>query len=107
MDSSSSTNRRADRYRQSRAIANLLKGAATGRLIADGIHPLGQYAKPDKRPHGMWARHQWVSFLDSDQAIENAINYVIENPIKEGKPKQNWKWITPYTGLDLGWTTLN
>jgi len=36
--------------------------------------------------------------LDSDQAIENAINYVIENPIKEGKPKQNWKWITPYDG---------
>ena len=88
-------------------IANLLKGAATARLIDDGIHPLRQYAKPDKRPPGMWARHQWISFLDSDQAIENAINYVIENPIKEGKPMQNWNWITPYAGLDPGWTTLN
>ena len=86
-------------------IANLLKGAATHRLIADGIHPLRQYAKPDKRPPGMWARNQWKSFLDSDEAIENAINYVIENPIKEGKPRQNWRWLTPYTGLDPGWTT--
>lgn len=82
-------------------IANLLKGAATRRLIADGIHPLRQYAKPNQRPPGMWARNQWMSFLDSDKAIESAINYVIENPIKEGKPRQNWKWITPYTGLDL------
>ena len=86
-------------------IANLLKGDATHRLIADGIHPLRQYAKPDKRPPGMWARNQWKSFLDSDEAIENAINYVIENPIKEGKPRQNWRWLTPYTGLDPGWTT--
>jgi REP element-mobilizing transposase RayT len=86
-------------------IANLLKGAATRRLIADGIHPLRQYAKPNQRPPGMWARNQWMSFLDSDKAIESAINYVIENPIKEGKPRQNWKWITPYTGLDPGWTT--
>jgi REP element-mobilizing transposase RayT len=86
-------------------IANLLKGAATRQLIADGIHPLQQYAKQGKRLPGMWARHQWKSFLDSDEAIENAINYVIENPIKEGKPRQNWRWLTPYAGLDPGWIT--
>jgi REP element-mobilizing transposase RayT len=86
-------------------IANLLKGAATRQLITDGIHPLQQYAKVNKRTPGMWARHQWKSFLDSDEAIENAINYVIENPLKEDKPRQNWKWITPYAGLDPGWTT--
>ncbi len=88
-------------------IANLLKGAATRQLIADGLHPLQQYAKSDNRPPGMWARHQWKSFLDSDAAIENAIAYVIENPIKEGKPRQNWNWITPYSGLEPGWTTYH
>ena len=92
---------------QAEQIANLLKGAATRRLIADGNHPLQKYAKPGTRPPGMWARHLWKSFLDSDKAIENAINYVIENPIKEGKPQQNWKWITPYAGLDPGWTTYH
>jgi REP element-mobilizing transposase RayT len=88
-------------------IANLLKGAATRQLIADDLHPLRQFAKPDKRPPGIWARHQWKSFLDSDAAIENAIAYVIENPIKEGKPRQNWKWIAPYAGLEPGWTTYH
>ncbi|MFO1065467.1 MAG: hypothetical protein U0892_16500 [Pirellulales bacterium] len=88
-------------------IANLLKGAATRQLIADDLHPLRHYAKSGKRPPGMWARHQWKSFLDSDAAIENAISYVIENPIKEGMPKQNWKWMTPYAGLESAWTTYH
>ncbi len=86
-------------------IANLLKGAATCQLIDDHLHPLAAHAKPGKRPPGMWARHQWKVYLDSDEAIENAIAYVIDNPIKEGKPQQNWHWITPYAGLDSGWVT--
>ena len=40
-------------------MANLLKGAATTQLIEDHLHPLAQYAKPEERPPGMWARHQW------------------------------------------------
>ncbi|OYP35487.1 transposase [Rhodopirellula sp. MGV] len=88
-------------------IANLLKGAATRRLIEDGLHPLSQHATQGKRPPTMWARHQWKSFLDSDEAIENAMNYVIENPIKEDKPRQLWRWLTPYSGIDSGWTTYH
>ena len=53
----------------------------------------------------MWARGEWKVFLDSDEQIENAIAYVLENPVKEGKPIQHWKWITPYSGLEAGWTT--
>jgi REP element-mobilizing transposase RayT len=86
-------------------IANLLKGAGTRQRIADDPHPLRQYVRPDKRQPGMWARHQWKSFMDREAAIENAIAYVIENPIKEGIPRQNWNWITPYAGLEPGWTT--
>lgn len=86
-------------------MANLLKGAATTQLIEDHLHPLAQYAKPEERPPGMWARHQWKVYLDSDEQIENAIAYVNANPIKEGKPEQKWKWITPYRGLEAGWTT--
>ena len=86
-------------------IANLLKGAATTRLIADKIHPLAAYAKPNRRPPGMWARNEWKVYLSSDEQIENVIAYVNDNPVKEGKPPQTWKWIMPYRGLDSGWTT--
>ena len=88
-------------------IANLLKGAATRQLIEDDQHPLQRYAKPGQRPPGMWARRLWKVYLDSDEQLENAIAYVIDNPIKEGKPKQTWHWLTPYTGLDAGWTTYH
>ena len=86
-------------------IANLLKGAATTRLIADKIHPLAGHAKPNRRPPGMWARNEWKVYLSSDEQIENAIAYVNDNPVKEGKPPQTWKWIMPYRGLYPGWTT--
>ena len=86
-------------------MSNLLKGAATTQLIEDNVHPLAKYAKPGERPPGMWARHQWKVYLDTDEQIENAIAYVTANPIKEGKPEQKWKWITPYRGLETGWTT--
>ena len=86
-------------------IANLLKGAATRQLIQDDRHPLAAHARPNRRPPGMWARHQWKVYLDSDEQIENAIGYVLDNPVKEGKPRQKWKWITPYSGLDSGHTS--
>ncbi len=86
-------------------MANLLKGAATTQLNADDLHPLAQCVKPGERPPGMWARHHWKVYLDSDEQIENAIGYVIANPLKEGKRQQAWKWITPYRGLEAGWTT--
>jgi REP element-mobilizing transposase RayT len=87
-------------------VANLLKGAATTQLLSDHLHPLAEYTKPNSRPPGMWARHEWKVYLDSDDQIENAIAYVNDNPEKEGKPRQHWSWITPYSGLDNGWTTF-
>ena len=88
-------------------IANLLKGAATRQMLEDNRHPLAQYAQPGKTPPGMWARHQWKVYLDSDQAIDNAIAYVIDNPVKEGKPLQKWSWVLPYRGLDTGHVTYS
>ena len=83
-------------------VANLLKGAATKQLVDDGQHPMTQHATAAKRPPAMWARHQWRVYLDSEQAIENAINYVNENPLKEAKPAQRWSWIAPFGGLSPG-----
>ena len=86
--------------------ANLLKGNATRFILKDNRHPLAAFAMPGKRPPRMWAERQWKVFLDSEQAIDNAIAYVNDNPIQEGKPPQSWKFITPFEGLPKsGWTT--
>jgi len=53
----------------------------------------------------MWARRQWKVYLDSEQAIENAMAYVIDNPVKEEKPIQRWSWLAPFSGLASGWTS--
>jgi REP element-mobilizing transposase RayT len=89
-------------------ITNLLKGASTSRIIEEGRHPLANYAKQGERPPRMWAADEWKVYLDSEEAIENAIRYVEENPEKEGKPKQKWSFVTPFAGIPKsGWTTYH
>jgi REP element-mobilizing transposase RayT len=88
-------------------IANLLKGAATRSCIESNCHPLARYAKTGKRPPRMWAEHQWTVFLDSEEAIDNAIHYVEQNPVKESKPAQVWPFVSPFTGLLKGWVTYH
>ena len=80
-------------------MANLLKGAATKQLIVEDIHPLSDVACDSNVPT-VWAAGEWKSFLDSAQAIENAIGYVIENPLKEEKPRQKWNFVSPFRGVD-------
>ena len=86
--------------------ANLLKGAATRQLVDERQHPLAAFAEPGKAPPRMWAERQWKVYLDSEQAIENAIAYVNDNPQQEGKPPQAWPFVTPFSGLPKsGWVT--
>ena len=86
-------------------VANLLKGEATRNLIEQDLHPLGQFAEAGQRAPRMWAEHQWKVYLDSEEAIVGAIAYVEENPTREGKPAQHWRFVTAFTGLDAGWVT--
>ena len=81
-------------------MAKLLKGAATLHLKTNGLHPQEQFADPDL-PR-CWAESQWIVFLDSEEQIENAIRYVEENPEEEGKPRQHWRFVSPFRGLDAG-----
>ena len=85
-------------------VVRLLKGEATKQLLEENVHPLEEYCKP-RETVTPWADRKWKVFLDSDDAIENAIRYVEENPEKEGKPRQHWSFVHPYTGLDSGWGT--
>ncbi len=88
-------------------VVNLLKGASTRQIIAEDLHPLAEHAAPDGRPPRMWAERLWKVYLDSEQAIENAIHYVEQNPIEEDKPAQKWSCITPFAGLEPGWITYH
>jgi REP element-mobilizing transposase RayT len=85
---------------------NLLKGAATRQLIQAGLHPFSEYRDENGRLPCMWNSKQWIKYLDSEEAVYNAIRYVEENPVKEGKKKQNWSCVTPFEGLSKGgWYT--
>jgi REP element-mobilizing transposase RayT len=89
------------------SIVNLLKGEATRQLVKKELHPLAAYAKPGARVPKMWGRRLWKVYLDSEQAIENAIGYVEENPKKEGKKSQTWRLVCPFRGLEPGWITYH
>lgn len=81
------------------AISTQLKGAATRRIIDEGIHPLAAYQKPGAspgRPPKMWARGEWKVFLNSADDIRRAIRYVEENPLKEGKKRQRWNFVSAF-----------
>ena len=88
-------------------IATLLKGGATRQIVEDGRHPMQAQLDTDGQLPSIWARGCWKVYLDNDEAIMNAIRYVEENPIEEGKPRQHWTWVTPYRGLDSGWVTYH
>jgi REP element-mobilizing transposase RayT len=86
-------------------VVILLKGAATRRCIECSCHPLAEYAEPGERPPRMWAEHEWKVYLDSEEAIDEAIHYVEQNPLKESRPAQSWPWVRPFEGLPKGWVT--
>lgn len=88
-------------------IAGLLKGEATKELIRQGLHPLAGHPDKDGKLPTPWAARAWRVYLDSEEAIENAIHYTEDNPEKEGKPRQKWKFVTPFAGLDKGWVTYH
>jgi REP element-mobilizing transposase RayT len=86
------------RYRYKvETMVRLLKAEATSQLIRDGLHPLASWPLEDSLP-SPWAHRRWKVFLDNDETIRRAIRYVEDNPLKEGKPKQYWKFVSPFTG---------
>lgn len=70
-------------------IVGQLKGAATKRMNIEGLHPVA--ATP-------WARRCWKVFLNTEDDIRRAIEYVERNPMKENLPPQRWSFVTPFSG---------
>ncbi len=88
-------------------IAGLLKGEATKSLKTASLHPLAKFKTKDGSPPTPWNVKSYHGFLESEREIEDAIAYTIGNPEKEGKKVQQWSFVTPFAGLDQGWTTYS
>jgi len=71
-----------------------LKSGATRELDREGIHPMSQSRGRDGRLPKCWVRGEWKVYLDPED-VPRAINYVEDNPLKEGKKKQEWNFVTP------------
>jgi REP-associated tyrosine transposase len=72
-----------------------LKGEATERLLEENLHPFGHIRLPNGRTPKCWARGEWKVFVDTEDDFRRAVKYVQDNPIKEGKPRQRWSFVTP------------
>jgi REP element-mobilizing transposase RayT len=75
-----------------------LKAAGTAAMNAEGLHPFQFVPKPDGSLPKCWQRGCWAKFLYDEQAVRREIRYVEENPLKEGKPRQRWPFVTTYSG---------
>lgn len=82
-------------------VVNLLKGEATKRLAAEGLHPLAQFRNRRGAIPTPWAKNAWRVFLDTEADILRSIQYVERNPIKEHKPSQSWPFVTAFRGLPV------
>ncbi len=83
-------------------IAGLLKGEATKAFKREGLHPLNLYKDKFGNTPTPWNGRSYHGFLDSGREIEDAMAYVIENPLKEGKKRQEWRFVESFAGLDEG-----
>ncbi len=79
-------------------VVGLLKGEATKQLKKENLEPDAETP---------WNSRCWRVYLDDEEAIEAAINYTNDNPEKEGKARQNWKFVKAFRGLDPGWVTYH
>ncbi len=74
--------------RRIRVIVGHLKSKATRELKRQHLW------LDEDRP--IWGEHGWNIALDSALAVERAIRYVEDNPLKEGKKRQTWSFVTPF-----------
>jgi REP-associated tyrosine transposase len=73
--------------RSIRRVLGHFKGRATHHLIKESLWP------DPKRP--VWGEKGWNVYIDSLAHLQAAIAYVENNPMKEGKKRQQWSFITP------------
>ncbi len=69
-----------------------------GHFRSRATHSLREQALWDDRP--LWGEHGWNVYLESAAAVERAIRYVQDNPLKEGKRRQQWSFVVPFVARE-------
>ncbi|MCH8047699.1 MAG: transposase [Planctomycetes bacterium] len=76
----------ASHERSNGSLVGQLKSRATKQLNLDSLHPLDG-------AHTPWAEGHWEVYLDTEDEVFRAIEYVNQNPIRGGKTPQNWPFV--------------
>ena len=71
-------------------LAVQFKGSATRQLLKEKLHP---FQHVDGKTPKCFAQREWNVELESERQLENAINYVEQNPVKAGLLKQIWPFV--------------
>jgi hypothetical protein len=79
-------------------LSQRLKGRATKALVAAGLHPFLGEIDADGQVPKCWQEKQWPVCKFDPPSVRRTIRYVEENPLKEGKKRQGWRFVIPYTG---------
>jgi REP element-mobilizing transposase RayT len=83
-----------DRHeRLAERVAGHLKARATQALVEADLHPFEKFRGEDGRFPSVWAHRSWKVFLNDAEAIDRAIRYVENNPVKERLPRQTWPFV--------------
>jgi REP element-mobilizing transposase RayT len=82
--------------RLSEQIRSHLKRAASKQLREDRLHPFANDPQTDGSLPSPWSRGGWQVFLDSPEDIRRAIEYVENNPVREGLRRQRWSFVTAF-----------
>jgi REP element-mobilizing transposase RayT len=48
--------------------------------------------------HPVWTEGGWKGFLTTPEDFRRIIRYIELNPVKIGRKRQDWKFVTPYDG---------
>src|SRR5262245_32906239 len=74
---------------RSETMMERLQETSRGALIAAGRRPA---------EHPVWGGPGWKVFLNTRADMERIVRYIRDNPVKIGRPVQEWPFVTPYNG---------
>ncbi|MGC9260408.1 MAG: transposase [Phycisphaerae bacterium] len=80
-----------------RTVIGDFKRFSTMELYRQNLHP-AQHGQRKGAP--VWARGSWCVYLHADD-VQRVIQYINENPLREGLPTQRWSCVTPWPGENL------
>jgi REP element-mobilizing transposase RayT len=66
--------------------------------IANGGRAALLQASDIDSAHPIWSSRPYAVFLNSPAEVVSRVDYIWENPLKEGLPEQRWDFVKPYDG---------